>query len=208
MAPPWPIFTRAMENVIVRRGPGRGLQVGGSTGPGCLPEGGSLPCDRSRAWRDGSDGLTWPEGISHCAVLAVQPRGVFDRVPSEAAAYRRQTAKAYDERRLVASATELPELIGEFVEMSKEYLLQETLEPAKQLGRFGGFSIAAGVSFAVGTLLLAVAGLRWVIDALPGDPANPEPYWEGLGYIGAALGLGVAAAVIVAVGSRGTEEGS
>ena len=126
----------------------------------------------------------------------------------EGALRRHGSVRSYDERRFVASATELPELIGEFVDMSKEYLRQETLEPAKQLGRFAGFSIGAGVAFAAGTLLLAVAGLRWLLHALPGEHAKPEPYWEGLGYVIAALGLGVIAVVIVALGSRGTGEGS
>jgi hypothetical protein len=32
----------------------------------------------------------------------------------------------------MASPAELPQLVGEFVDLSKEYLRQETLEPAKQ----------------------------------------------------------------------------
>jgi hypothetical protein len=97
----------------------------------------------------------------------------------------------------------LPDLIGEFVDMSKEYLRQETIEPARQLGRFAGYSIGAGAAFAVGTLFLAIAGLRWLLEMLP-----EKPYWEGLGYVIAALVLGGVAAVIVGLGARDPDEGS
>lgn len=108
----------------------------------------------------------------------------------------------------MANPAELPDLIGEFVDMSKEYLRQETLEPAKQLGRFAGYSIGAGLAFAIGALLLSISGLRWLLQALPGEPKNPEPYWEGLGYVIAALFIGGVAALIVMAGSRDSGEES
>ena len=70
----------------------------------------------------------------------------------------------------MAKPTELPELVGEFVDLSKEYLRQETLEPAKELGRYAGFSIGAGVAFAIGMLFLSIAGLRGIIALLPEGP--------------------------------------
>ena len=63
----------------------------------------------------------------------------------------------------MANPTELPELVGEFVDLSKEYLRQETMEPAKQLGRYAGFSIAAGFAFAIGLFFLSIAGMRGII---------------------------------------------
>ena len=100
----------------------------------------------------------------------------------------------------MANPTELPDLIGEFVKMSKKYLRQETLEPAKQLGRFAGYSIGAGLAFAIGVVFLSIAGLRWLLEALPDGK-----YWVGSGYVIAAVVLGAVAAIIVAVGSRGSE---
>lgn len=102
----------------------------------------------------------------------------------------------------MANPTELPELISEFVDMSKEYLRQETLEPAKHLRRFAGYSIGAGVAFAIGALLLSIAGLRWLLELLPDGPN-----WQGLGYVVAALILGGVAALIVMFGSRESGEG-
>ena len=42
----------------------------------------------------------------------------------------------------MSNVNELPQLAGELVEMSKEYLKQETLEPAKRLGKVAGLSIS------------------------------------------------------------------
>ena len=99
----------------------------------------------------------------------------------------------------MAGATELPDLVREFAEMSKEYLLQETVEPAKQLGRYAGFSIAAGLAFALAALLLGIASLRGILALLP-----EGPNWEALGYALTAIGLVVVAGVIVGLTSRST----
>ena len=98
---------------------------------------------------------------------------------------------------------ELPELIREFVEMSRDYLRQETVEPAKALGRFAGFSIGAAVAWMLGSLLVGIAMMRAVVNALP-----DSPYWEALGYMLAALVVTGAIAAIVYVGQSGDERGS
>ena len=103
----------------------------------------------------------------------------------------------------MANPTELPELVGEFVEMSKQYLRQETIEPARQLGRFAGYSMAAGLSFALAGLFLTIAGMRWIIDILPAGA-----YWEGLGYVIAAVAAVVVAGLVVYAGSRSAGEAS
>lgn len=97
----------------------------------------------------------------------------------------------------VSSPAELPELVSEFVDLSKDYLRQETLEPAKQLGRLAGFSVAAAVSFAVAVVFLSLAALRFLIDVLP-EGAN----WEALGYVITAVGA-ASVAVLIAAGAGG-----
>lgn len=97
----------------------------------------------------------------------------------------------------MAGPSELPELVTEFVDMSKEYLRQETLDPAKKLGRFAGFTIGASLMFAFGGILWAVAGLRGIIYLLP-DGSN----WEALGYILTALAIGVVIAIVMAMAQR------
>jgi uncharacterized RDD family membrane protein YckC len=97
---------------------------------------------------------------------------------------------------------ELPELIREFVDMARTYLRQETVEPAKALGRFISYVVGAAAAWALGALLVAVALMRGVIYLLP-----EGPYWEALGYLLTALLLTGAIATIVYAGQRGDEEG-
>ncbi len=87
---------------------------------------------------------------------------------------------------------ELPGLIGEFRDMARDYLVQETVEPAKQLGRFAGFSVGAGAVWALAVVFLSVAGMRAMVDLLPSGA-----YWEALGYVIFAFVLLLFAAIIV-----------
>ncbi len=97
----------------------------------------------------------------------------------------------------MAGATELPQLVSDFVDLSKEYLRQETVEPAKRLGRFAGFTIAASIVFALGALLLSIAGMRGIIYLLPDGPN-----WSALGYILGALAIGLVIGVMVGLAGR------
>lgn len=84
----------------------------------------------------------------------------------------------------MAKARELPQQVGEFVELAKEYTKQRTLEPAKALGRAAGFGFAAALLFGLAAIFLAVAGMRLIVDALPDGRI-----WSGFGYVLAAIGL-------------------
>jgi uncharacterized membrane protein YraQ (UPF0718 family) len=97
----------------------------------------------------------------------------------------------------MADVRELPELVREFVDMSKDYMRQETLEPAKLLGRFAGYALGAAVAFSFAALFLSVAGVRYIRELLP-----EGPYWSALGYIIAAVILAIIAAVIVRLTNR------
>lgn len=92
----------------------------------------------------------------------------------------------------MAQDKQLPELVGEFVELSKQYVRERTVEPAKALGRLGGFGFAAGLLFTLAALFLAVAAMRTIVWALP-DGA----IWSGFGYVLSAIALlGVAGVVM------------
>lgn len=97
----------------------------------------------------------------------------------------------------MARLQDLPRLFDEFKDLAKEYLVQETVEPAKKLGKFAGMSLGAAVLWAIAILLLSVAGIRAVIDALP-DGA----YWEALGYLIWVIVLALIALVLVRLGPR------
>ncbi len=81
----------------------------------------------------------------------------------------------------MAQAQELPQLVSEFVEMAGDYVRQETIEPAKSLGRYFGFSFGAGLLAAIGAVPLVVGGTRWLVYAMPDDRTNA--IWTGTGYV-------------------------
>ena len=91
---------------------------------------------------------------------------------------------------------EISQLVSELFEMSKEYLEQEAVAPLRRTVRYAGLSLLAGFLFAVGWLLLVVAGLRFVLDLLP-----DTPLWSVLAYgIAAIVSLGLAALIIWGAG--------
>ena len=110
-------------------------------------------------------------------------RIVVLRAPVRCAARRVERWISLKESKVGAMAQiqDIPKLISEFLELVKAYLLQETVEPAKKLGHFAGYSIGAGAIWAVALVLLSVAGLRALIELLPAG-SNRE-YWEALGYV-------------------------
>ena len=52
----------------------------------------------------------------------------------------------------MADPKEIPQLTNELIDMSREYLRQETLEPAKALGKHAGFGIGGAVLFSLGAV--------------------------------------------------------
>lgn len=102
----------------------------------------------------------------------------------------------------MAGPAELPELIREFTDMSKEYLRQETLEPAKELGRYGGFVVGAAACFAIGAVLLSIAGVRLIIEALP-----EGPNWSALGYLIATVVLALLSGLLIRFGAEDRKRG-
>ena len=67
----------------------------------------------------------------------------------------------------MADRKELPQLVTELVDMSKAYLRQETVEPAKALGRFAGVGLGAGFVFAVAALFAGLAAYALYRQILP-----------------------------------------
>ncbi len=96
---------------------------------------------------------------------------------------------------------ELPELISESLDLSKQYLKQETVEPAKRLGKAAGFGFAAALLFGLAALLGGIAMNRWIIGLLPEGRA-----WSGLAYVISAVVLVALAGMIVYLGRRGYED--
>jgi hypothetical protein len=87
---------------------------------------------------------------------------------------------------------EIPQLVAELVDLSKEYLRQETIEPAKRLGRFAGMSLGGALLFSFAAVLLTL-GLFALLRRL-----LPDTQWWAVGArlltaIGAGGGAGLIA---------------
>ena len=84
----------------------------------------------------------------------------------------------------MAGPTELPQLISEFIDLARQYLREQTVEPAKRLGTLFAFSAAGSILFVLASLFLAIVGMRLIVEALPDGSI-----WSGFGYILSALAL-------------------
>lgn len=61
---------------------------------------------------------------------------------------------------------EITQITSELVDMSREYLRQETIEPAKALGKEAGMGVGGAIVMAIGAICLAWGlyyGLIWVL---------------------------------------------
>jgi hypothetical protein len=92
----------------------------------------------------------------------------------------------------MASPQEIPQIATELVEMSREYLRQETLEPAKRLGKQAGMGLGGAIVMAIGAVCLAW-GLYYGLTML-----LPDGEWwivlaRGLTAIAAAAAAGIVA---------------
>ena len=92
----------------------------------------------------------------------------------------------------MADPKEIPQLTNELIDMSREYLRQETLEPAKALGKHAGLGIGGAILFSIGSLFFvfgAYALLRIVL---------PENEWYEVLARFLAFVAALAAAALVA----------
>lgn len=90
----------------------------------------------------------------------------------------------------MANPQDIPQLATELVDMSREYLRQETIEPAKQLGRQAGMGVGGAAVASLGAFLLAWALYHLLKVVLP------EGEWyvvlaRLLTAVGAAGGMGL-----------------
>jgi hypothetical protein len=92
----------------------------------------------------------------------------------------------------MSSPKELPQLVSELTELSKQYIMQETVEPAKRLGRVAGMGFGAGALFAFAAIFLGIALALLLVAVLPeGD------LWKALAYFISTLLLAGIAGLIV-----------
>ncbi len=97
----------------------------------------------------------------------------------------------------MADPRELPDQAKEFVDLSKRYVDEEILQPARQLGAFAGKGIGAGILFAVGGVLLAAGVLALALMLLPDGET-----WQALGYVGTGLLAAMVAGLLLRKATR------
>lgn len=90
----------------------------------------------------------------------------------------------------MANPQEIPQITTELVEMSREYLRQETLEPAKKLGKAAGMGVGGALVMGIGAVCL-VWGLYYGLQLI-----LPKGEWwvvlaRGLTAIAAAAAAGI-----------------
>jgi len=93
----------------------------------------------------------------------------------------------------MSDPSELPQLVTELVDVSKEYIKAETIAPIRRLGGVSAKSVLAGLLFATGAFLLAIAGLRYTSDVAPSSEL-----WQ----IGVRAMFAIGLLIVVGAGSR------
>jgi hypothetical protein len=93
--------------------------------------------------------------------------------------------------------------LSELFDLLRRYVVQETLEPLKQVGRVLAFGSGAAVFLGIGLVLLLVGLLR-ALETETGTLFAGEWSWAPyfLTVIAGAIGLGLAAAVLLKGGSK------
>lgn len=87
---------------------------------------------------------------------------------------------------------EIPQITTELIDMSREYLRQETIEPAKRLGEYAGWRLGGAIALSLGAFLLSWALYHVLKMVLPeGD------WWVVLARFLTALGAAGAAGIVV-----------
>lgn len=92
----------------------------------------------------------------------------------------------------MANFQEIPQITRDLVNMSREYLRQETLEPAKKLGKHAGLGLGGAAVFSLGAFL----GLLGVYSLM--KMVLPEGEWyvvlaRFITFAAGAIGAGIVA---------------
>ena len=86
---------------------------------------------------------------------------------------------------------ELPHQVAELIELAKQYLRQETIEPMRRLGISVAIAVAVAAMVSLGTVLGSLALYRFLTEALP------ESEWWGVAAAGITSAVFLGAALVV-----------
>jgi hypothetical protein len=88
----------------------------------------------------------------------------------------------------------IPQVATELWELSVAYAKQETVDPLRGLGRFLGYGFGGALLFALGSLLLAVSGLR-ALQTQTGSTFTGSLSW--VPYLIVSAGVALFAALLI-----------
>lgn len=87
---------------------------------------------------------------------------------------------------------EIPQIATELVDMSREYLRQETIEPAKKLGKVAGMGVGGAMVLSLGIFLLAWGLYYGMVQLFP-----EGEWWVVLARVATAVVAAGAAGIVV-----------
>lgn len=90
----------------------------------------------------------------------------------------------------------VPQVATELWALTRDYARQETVDPLKDIGRYVGFGLAAGLLAALGVIMLMLAGLR-ALQTETGSTFTGSWSWAPYGIV-----LVVAALLVLLAVSR------
>jgi len=91
---------------------------------------------------------------------------------------------------------EIPKLTTELIDMSREYLRQETIEPAKRLGKHAGLGLGGAALLGIGLICLTW-GLYYGLTQLFAATVSDNSWWVVLSrFITALITAGVAGIIV------------
>lgn len=91
---------------------------------------------------------------------------------------------------------EIPQIATELVDMSRDYLRQETIEPAKRLGKVAGMGIGGGMVLGLGAFLMTW-GVYYGLVTLFGELVSESRWFVVLSrFLTALLAAGTAGLVV------------
>jgi len=102
----------------------------------------------------------------------------------------------------MAEPKEIPQLTSELIDMSREYLRQETIEPAKALGKNAGMGFGGAILFSLGGLFF-VFGLYALLQLVLPDTEWYEVLARFLTFVGAAIAAAIVFWRIQSVSDQG-----
>jgi len=102
----------------------------------------------------------------------------------------------------MAEPQEIPELTTELIDMSREYLRQETIEPAKALGKHAGLGFGGAFLFSLGALAF-VFGLYALLRMVLPQTDWYEVLARFLTFVGALIIAGLVGWRISRVSDQG-----